>query len=304
MARTHLVIVNYNTAALLRRCLRHACASIATHPFTITVVDNGSTDGSLDLVRAEFPRARPLAAGRNLGFAGANNLALRAILAALPPGAAREHEYVMLLNSDLFLAPDTLQVLTDFLEAHPEAGIVGPRVEKPDGTLDLACRRGFPTPANAFFKLTGLSRRFPNHPRLAGYNLTHLDPGHLTEVDAVTGACMLVRVAAIDAVGLLDDAFFMYGEDLDWAYRIKRRGWRVFYCPTSRVLHHKGATSARQSGRMIVEFYRAMYLFHRKHYAPRAPRALNWLVTAGIVARGALAFGVNALRAPGRKRVA
>jgi GT2 family glycosyltransferase len=121
------------------------------------------------------------------------------------------------------------------------------------------------------------------------------------------GACMLVRVAAIAGergAGLLDERFFMYGEDLDWAYRIKARGWRVFYEPATRVLHYKGATSAQRSGRMIVEFYRAMYLFYRKHYAPAAPRAFNWLVVAGIVARGAVAFGVNLLRPAERKRVA
>lgn len=304
MARLHLVILNYNTAALLRQCLLHVYASACPYPYTVTVVDNGSTDGSLAMLRAEFPDVRTIAATRNRGFAGGNNLALRAILAELPPGKTRAHEYVALLNTDLFLAPETLRVLADFLEATPDAGIVGPRVEKPDGTLDLACRRSFPTPRSAFYKLVGLSRRFPGHPRLAAYNLTHLDPNRLTEVDAVMGACMLVRVAAIDQAGLLDEDFFMYGEDLDWAYRIKRAGWRVFYNPASRVLHRKGATSARRSYRMIVEFYRAMYLFHRKHYAAGAPRALNWAIVAGIVARGVLAFGANVLRPSARKRVA
>lgn len=311
MANVHIVVVNYNTADLLRRCLEHAYASECSHPFTVTVVDNGSTDDSLAMLRARFPQARAIASTRNRGFAGAVNLALRAIEAELPVldesrthRAARRHEYVLLLNTDLFLAPGSLQVLTDFMERTPDAGVAGPRVEKPDGTLDLACRRGFPTPANALYKLTGLSRRFPRNARLAGYNLTHLDPGELAEVDSVMGACMLVRVAAIDDAGPMDDDFFMYGEDLDWAWRIKAAGWRVYYVPATRVLHFKGATTARQSERMIVEFYRAMYLFYLKHYAPRAPRALNWLVALGIVARGVLAYGVNALRPRARKRVA
>ncbi len=307
MANVHIVVVNYNTADLLRRCLEHAYASESSHPFTVTAVDNGSTDDSLAMLRARFPQARAIASTRNRGFAGAVNLALRAIEADLPPvgdRTARRHEYVLLLNTDLFLAPESLQVLTDFMERTPEAGVAGPRVEKPDGTLDLACRRGFPTPANALYKLTGLSRRFPRNARLVGYNLTHLDPGELAEVDSVMGACMLVRVAAIDDAGPMDEGFFMYGEDLDWAWRIKAAGWRVYYVPATRVLHFKGATTARQSERMIVEFYRAMYLFYRKHYAPRAPRALNWLVTLGIVARGMLAYGVNVLRPRERKRVA
>lgn len=304
MANVHVVVVNYNTAGLLRRCLDHLFASQSRHPYTVTVVDNGSYDGSSPIVRAEYPLVRDLRSERNLGFAGGNNLALRRIIAEAPGGAAREHEYVLLVNSDLFVAPETIERLVDFAEADSTVGIVGPRIELPDGTLDLACRRSFPTPANAFFKLAGLSRRFPGNPRLAAYNLTNLDDGALTEVDAVTGACMLVRLGAIDRVGLLDEDFFMYGEDLDWAYRIKAAGWRVFYNPATRVLHQKGATSARQSGRMIVEFYRAMYLFYRKHYAPRSPRPLNWLVTLGIAARGALALALNRLRPAAKKRVA
>ncbi|MGN6814038.1 MAG: glycosyltransferase family 2 protein [Thermomicrobiales bacterium] len=304
MAQVHVVIVNYQTAGLLRQCLSHLCSSETAYPYTVTVVDNGSGDESAARVCADFPQVELLVAPRNLGFAGGNNLALQPLLGRLPAGTAREHEYVLLLNTDLFVAPDTLHVLTGFLERHPRVGIVGPRVNKRDGSLDLACRRSFPTPANAFYKLFGLARRFPHHPRFAAYNLTHRDPDELTEVDAVVGACMLVRVAAIDQAGLLDDRFFMYGEDLDWAYRIKARGWRVFYCPFTRVLHYKGATSARQSGRMIVEFYRAMYLFHRKHYAPRLARPVNWMVTGGIVARGSLALTTNTFRPAEKKRVA
>ncbi len=304
MANVHVVVVNYNTAGLLRRCLDHVSASQAEATISLTVVDNGSTDDSMAVLREEYPQVRALRSERNLGFSGGNNLALRQILAALPPQAARGHEYILLVNSDLFLAPDTIAGLVAFAEDRPEVGAVGPRVEKPDGTLDLACRRSFPTPANAFFKLFGLSRRFPGNARFAAYNLTNLDPAQLTEVDAVTGACMLVRVSAIDEIGLLDERFFMYGEDLDWAYRLKAQGWRVFYNPAVRALHQKGATSARQSGRMIVEFYRAMYLFHQKHYATRSPRPLNWLVAAGITARGGVALGLNLLRPVTKKRVA
>lgn len=304
MANVHVVVVNHNTVGLLWRCLNHVIASHADATIDLTVVDNGSTDSSLAMLREEYPQVRALRSERNLGFSGGNNLALRRILAELPPQAARAHEYILLVNSDLFLAPDTIAGLVAFAEGRPDVGAVGPRVEKPDGTLDLACRRSFPTPANAFFKLFGLSRRFPGNARFAAYNLTNLDPGQLTEVDAVTGACMLVRVSAIDQVGLLDERFFMYGEDLDWAYRLKAQGWRVFYDPAVRALHQKGATSARQSGRMIVEFYRAMYLFHQKHYATRSPRPLNWLVAAGIAARGGLALGLNLVRPVTKKRVA
>lgn len=304
MVNVHVVVVNYNTADLLRRCLDHALASDTRAAVSLTVVDNGSTDGSLALLRDDYPQVRALRSERNLGFSGGNNLALRRILAAMPDHAERAHEYILLVNSDLFLAPDTIAGLVAFAEGRADVGVVGPRIELPNGTLDLACRRSFPTPTNAFFKLFGLSRRFPGNARFAAYNLTNLALDQVTEVDSVTGACMLVRVAAIDEVGLLDERFFMYGEDLDWAYRIKAAGWRVFYTPAVRALHQKGATSARQSGRMIVEFYRAMYLFYRKHYADRSPRPLNWLVAAGIAARGGVALGLNLLRPVAKKRVA
>ena len=288
-------------------CLATLAGADADEDVELILVDNGSDDGAAQRcaeAAAARPRIRYAPEASNLGFAGGNNLALRAIIAQIPPDADRDHEYLLLINTDLFLAPESVQVLTDFMEAHPEVGVVGPRVEKRDGSLDLACRRSFPTPANAFFKLFGLSRRFPGNARFADYNLTHLDPGQLTEVDSVMGACMLVRLAAIDGAGLLDEDFFMYGEDLDWAYRIKEQGWRVYYNPQTRVLHYKGATSARSSWRMIVEFYRAMYLFYRKHYAARQARPVNWLVACGIALRGVVALGINALRPPGRKRVA
>jgi len=304
MANVHVIVVNYNTVGLLRRCLDHVSASRAEATISLTVVDNGSTDSTMAVLHEEYPQVGALRSERNLGFSGGNNLALRQILAESSPRTAREHEYILLVNSDLFLAPDTIAGLVGFAEGRPDVGAVGPRVEKPDGTLDLACRRSFPTPANAFFQLFGLSRRFPGNARFAAYNLTNLDPAQLTEVDAVTGACMLVRVSAIDQVGLLDERFFMYGEDLDWAYRLKAQGWRIFYNPAVCALHQKGATSARQSGRMIVEFYRAMYLFHQKHYAMRSPRPLNWLVAVGIAARGGVALGLNLLRPTTKKRAA
>jgi GT2 family glycosyltransferase len=270
----------------------------------VTVVDNGSGDDSLAQISARVPDIALIASERNLGFAGGNNLALERILASVPTGADRRDSFVLLLNSDVELTPDAIRRLITFMEAHPEAGIVGPKVVLPNGKLDLACRRGFPTPGRAFWKLTSVARLFPDNPRFSGYNLTHLDEDETTEVDSVVGAFMLVRLAAIDDAGLLDTRFFMYGEDLDWAYRIKQRGWRVWYVPAARVVHLKGATARRQSYRMIVEFYRAMWLFHSKHYARRTPLLLNWLVGLGIVARGLLALAINAARPADAKRVA
>lgn len=300
----YAIVVNFRTPELTVSAVEHLLASHLTErQLRILIVDNGSGDGSAGQLAERFPDITVIASGQNLGFSGGNNLAIKTLLDRIPAGADRSDTFVLLINSDVEVAPEAIATCVAFMEANPRAGIVGPKVVLPDGRLDLACRRGFPTPGRAFWKLTGLAKRFPKNPRFTGYNLTHLDEDQLTEVDAVMGAFMLVRLAAIDSAGRLDETFFMYGEDIDWAYRIKQHGWRVFYVPAATARHLKGATTRRQSYRMIVEFYRAMWLFHRKHYAKSTFFLLNWLVVAGIVVRGGLAIAANALRPAGAKRV-
>jgi GT2 family glycosyltransferase len=301
----YVVVLNFRTPDLTISAVDHLLRSdLSGRDLSVFIVDNGSGDDSVAQIARRFPEVPLIVSRQNLGFAGGNNLALRQVLATVPAGVDRDDSFVLLLNSDVEVEPDALAHCLAFMRQHPDVGVVGPKVLLPDGRLDLACRRGFPTPARAFWKLTGLARRFPHNPRFTGYNLTHLDEDTTTEVDSVVGAFMLVRLHAIDQAGLLDDEFFMYGEDLDWAYRIKEHGWRVFYVAEARVLHLKGASSRRQSYRMIYEFYRAMWLFHRKHYGPRSRFLLNWLVLAGIVTRGGLAMVVNAFRPAHAKRVA
>jgi GT2 family glycosyltransferase len=298
------IVVNFRTPELTTGAINHLLASnLPNRRLRIIVVDNDSGDGSVPVLAERFPELELIISRANLGFAGGNNLAIASVLSEFPELTDRRDTFILLINSDVEVEPDAVATCLAFMEAHPDTGVVGPKVVLPDGRLDLACRRGFPTPGRAFWKLTGLARRFPDNPRFTGYNLTHLDEDQLTEVDAVMGAFMLVRLAAIDAVGLLDDRFFMYGEDIDWSFRMKQYGWRVFYVPSARVQHLKGATTRRQSYRMIVEFYRAMWLFHRKHYAERTGFLLNWLVAAGIVLRGGLALAANALRQADAKRV-
>jgi hypothetical protein len=182
-----------------------------------------------------------------------------------------------------------------FMDAHPEAGASGPKLVRADGSLDLACRRSFPTPEVSFYRMVGLSRLFPRSRRFGRYNLTYLDPDEQAEVDSVVGAFMLVRREVIRDVGLLDERFFMYGEDLDWALRIKRAGWKIYYYPAVTVLHYKGESS-RRSRRARFEFYRAMYLFYRKHYANETSRWLHWLILAGIALKGGPAMVREMLR--------
>ncbi|MCX7624251.1 MAG: glycosyltransferase family 2 protein, partial [Thermomicrobium sp.] len=296
-----VVVVNYNTAELLERCLTALRESVLDRACTVFVVDNGSQDGSVQLVHDRFPEVVLLEIGKNVGFARANNLALRRIVALVPVGALREHA-VLLLNTDCFVEPDTLQRLVDVLDRESDVAIVGPKLVLPDGRLDLACRRSFPTLGSALWKLTGLARLFPRSRWFARYNLTFHDPDEPLDVDAVSGACMLVRLQAVAEVGLLDEAYFMYGEDLDWAYRIKARGWRVRYEPRARAVHLKGGSWGRRDPRVLWEFYRAMALFYRRHHAPRQPRLVRGVVYAAIGVRFGLALAALGARRLVRRR--
>ena len=289
-----IVIVNYNTCDLLRDCLESIFANRGDFSFQVCVVDNNSSDGSAALVRETFPQVRLVESQVNGGYAYANNLGLRAMGFDTPPQPDPGYpRYALLLNSDTMLPPSALQDMLAFMEAHPEAGAAGPRLVLPNGELDRACRRSFPTPAIACFRLTGLSFLFPRSERFGRYNLSYLDPAVTTEVDSVVGAFMMARGQAIQQVGLLDEDFFMYGEDLDWAFRIKQAGWTIYYNADVTVLHYKEASSKGKRAirfKTRYEFYRAMYLFYRKHYASTTPFWLHGLVLAGLVLRGAVAL--------------
>lgn len=333
MPNLAIIIVNYNTRDLLASCLQSVYAGHTAIPFHVIVVDNHSTDGSAEMVRSNYPQATMLSSDRNAGFGYGNNLALRWLaglksfpsqgeggsMAASGPVVGNQPaaelpttgrspfnfpcDYVLFLNPDTVLPPSALEITVGFMEAREDVGIAGPKIVKPDGSLDLACRRSFPTPTSSFFKLFGLSKLFPNSPLFARYNLTFLSDNMPTEVDSVMGAYMLVRSEALEQAGLFDERFFMYGEDLDLAYRIKERGWKVFYYPAIEVLHHKGASSRKQSERSIREFYRAMRIFYSKHYAQSHNGLINAVIALGITVRGALALALNTLRPVERKRV-
>lgn len=284
-----IAILNYNTADLLRDCLNSLALSQQV-AFDIIVVDNASQDDSVGMMRREFPHIRLIASDHNGGYAYGNNLALREFLARAEPPRA-----LLLLNTDTLVPPLALRDLMAFLDAHPDAGIVGPRLVRPDGSLDLACRRSFPTPEISFYRMLGLSKLFPRSRRFGRYNLTYLDERQTAEVDSVVGACMLVRTQALAQAGLLDETFFMYGEDLDLALRVKENGWKVYYYPGVEILHYK-RESSRQSRKAQVEFYRAMRIFYFKHYRATTPTWLHWLVLTGIALKGGLALAPELFR--------
>jgi GT2 family glycosyltransferase len=292
-----IIIVNYNVRDLLRRCLASVYASEGDFSYHVCVVDNASRDGSADMVAQEFPQAQLIANKENLGYPAANNIGLRAMgewggtekKAPPPLPELNSHQaparYALLLNGDTELPATALAEMIAFMDAHPDAGAAGPKLLLPDGRLDLACRRSFPSPEVIAYRISFLSKLFPRSRRFGRYNLTYLDPNTLTEVDSVVGAFMMVRAEAIAQVGLLDERFFMYAEDLDWAKRIKEAGWKIYYNPAVRVRHVKRASS-RQFKRSRLEFERASLRFYRKHYEAGTPRWLHGLILAALAIRG------------------
>jgi N-acetylglucosaminyl-diphospho-decaprenol L-rhamnosyltransferase len=294
-----IVILNYNTREHLRACLQALLTEgsstlrkgrIETEVF---VVDNASSDGSADMVAADFPSVRLIRSQRNGGYAYGNNLALRHATG----------EAVLVLNPDTLLPPGGLVAMLDALQRHPEAGILGPKLLRPDGSMHLACRRSFPTPSVAFYRFTGLSRVFAKSERFGRYNLTYIDPDLAIEVDSVCGACMLVRRAVIERIGLLDERFFMYGEDLDWCLRTREAGWTVRYEPSIVVQHQHGAASRQRAFRTNFYFFRAMDLFYRKHYVQRYHPLLTGVVRTSIYAALGLAMFRTLLTSPSQRRV-
>ncbi len=280
-----IVIVNWNTRDLLRNCLR-SLAHATGVSYQIVVVDNASDDGSAEMVRREFPHVTLIANDENRGYPAANNQGLR-LLGFERDGPDDAPRYALALNPDTVVPPGALHEMVAYMDADPRIGAAGPKLVLLDGSLDLACRRSFPTPEISFYRMVGLSKLFPHSRRFGRYNLTYLDPDVETEVDSVVGAFMIVRREAIQRVGLFDEAFFMYGEDLDWAYRIKQAGWTVMYNPRVTVTHVKRAAS-RQSRRAQREFYRAMLIFYRKHYRATTPWWLHVLVLTGLALKGGL----------------
>jgi GT2 family glycosyltransferase len=294
-----IVILNYNTREHLRTCLTALLAEGSSAfgggslQAEVFVVDNASADGSAEMVASEFDWVRLIRSPRNGGYAFGNNQAL-----PLARGEA-----VLILNPDTLLAPGSLAALVQTLRCHPEAGIVGPKLVRPDGSMHLACRRSFPTPSVAFYRLTGLSRVFAASERFGRYNLTYVDPDMSIEVDAVCGACMLVRRSVIERIGLLDEQFFMYGEDLDWCLRAREAGWTVRYEPSIVIQHQHGAASRQRAFRTNVYFFRAMDLFYRKHYVQRYHPLLTGVVRTSIYAALGLAIFRTLLTTPSQRRV-
>jgi N-acetylglucosaminyl-diphospho-decaprenol L-rhamnosyltransferase len=270
-----IVIVNWKTPELLAGCLRSIYRDAQANQFEIWVVDNNSQDGSVEMLERDFPLVKLVANKANVGFARACNQVIPFCTAP----------YVLLLNPDTVVFADAISKLAAFLEANADCAAVGPQVLNPNGTLQLACRRSFPSPAAAFYRLTYMSKLFPNNPKFAQYNLTYADPRTQLDVDALSGSCMMVRKSVIDKIGLLDEDIFMFGEDIDWCWRIKQDGWRVTYMPNAVVYHYHGASSRLRPVGATWNLHKGMEVFYRKHLAERHSPLFNMFVYAGIYLR-------------------
>jgi len=280
-----IAIVHYQTPELLQRCLEALHAAPDHDRLEVFVVDNASDEFDPAACERAFPGVHVIRNSEYRGFAAASNEGLRKATG----------RYLLLLNPDAFVQPDTIARMRAYMDAHPDVGCATCRVELEDGSLDLACRRLFPTPERSLYRMTLLSKLFPGSRRFGQYNLTYLDEWQETEIDQPCGAFMMVRAEAAAQVGLLDERYFMYGEDTDWAYRIKRVGWRIMYVPTTTVRHLKRSSSRKYRSRTIRYFYDAMRLFYDDHYEPVYPRPVTIAIHVAIAARKRLELAANAL---------
>jgi N-acetylglucosaminyl-diphospho-decaprenol L-rhamnosyltransferase len=270
MADLTLVIVSWNVCELLRRCLQSILATEGD--VEIVVVDNASTDGSLEMVREAFPQVHLIANEENRGFTAANNQGL-----ALAHGRC-----LLLLNPDTEVVEDALATMVQYMDAHPEVGALGPRLLFPDGRQQPS-RRRFPTFATALVESTVVQEWWADNRILRRYYMADTPDDTVQPVDWVVGACLLVRREAYEQIGGLDEGFFMYSEELDWCKRIKDAGWEIVYLPTATVIHHEGKSSEQVVPARHIRFQTSKVRYFRKHYGSLQAETLRWFLLATYV---------------------
>jgi GT2 family glycosyltransferase len=282
-----ICIVTYHARDFLRDSLRSIYAAVDSISFEIIVVDNHSEDGTLDMLRKEFPEVQLLINQQNTGYTRPNNQAIR----------VSQGRTILLINPDTLVEPNTITELVSFLDIHPEVGIVGPKVLNRDGTLQKQCRRSEARPWDSICYFSGLSRLFPHDKRFAGYLMTYLDEDLTHEAEAVSGSCMLIRREVIDQVGYLDENFFAYQEDTDYCRRTRLAGWKVYYNPSAQIIHYGGEGGSKvQPYRAILEWHRSYYLYYRKHFAKDYPVIFSVVYYFGMLIKLGLTLSVNLLR--------
>src|SRR3989338_11396470 len=284
-----IIIVSYNTKDFLKKCIESIQDGIGSKlKYEIIVVDNASSDGTVEEIKS-FDKLRTrfkfIANDKNLGFSKANNIGVKHATG----------EYLLFLNPDTIINPETLETMIDFMDKNKDAGAATCKVVLPNGEIDDSSHRGFPTPWNAFCYFSGLTKLFPHSKLFSGYTMGWKDLSTIHEIDACGGAVMLVRRKAGDDVKWWDEDYFFYGEDLDFCYRLKQKGWKIFYYSNVSILHYKGVSSGIKDiskdrttanketrNRASKARFDAMRIFYKKHYEKKYPRFVSWLVHKGI----------------------
>lgn len=276
-----VVIVNYNVKYYLEQCLLSVERALQGINGEVWVVDNNSNDGSVEYLQTKFPWVYYIKNQDNVGFSRANNQAIR----------QSRGEYIILLNPDTILGENTLKDVITFMDSHTEAGGLGVKMLRDDGSFALESKRGVPTPWNSFCKMIGLSNRFPKSRIFGRYHMQFLSPHETAKIEILSGACMVLRKTALDKVGLLDETFFMYGEDIDLSYRILLGGYHNYYLPT-KILHYKGESTQKTSFKYAITFHEAMHIFYSKHFG-RYNFLLLWIISLAIYTKAIMSYAVR-----------
>jgi GT2 family glycosyltransferase len=286
MVQLSVIIVNYNVSYFLEQCLHSVLKAIEGIEAEVFVVDNKSIDGSVEMVRSKFPWVKLIANDENVGFSRANNQAIK-----IATG-----KYVLLLNPDTLVEEDTFSKTISYLDEHPDVGGLGVKMIDGQGRFLPESKRGLPTPMVAFYKIFGLSALFPKSKIFGKYHLGYLSREEIHEIDVLSGAFMMMRKKCLDEVGLLDEDFFMYGEDIDLSHRIVLGGYKNVYYPKTRIIHYKGESTKKSSVNYVFVFYRAMVIFAQKHFSQRHAKAFSYLINFAIYLRAGIAIAMRFLR--------
>ena len=280
-----IVIVSYNVKHFLDQCLHSVQAAIKGIDAEVFVVDNLSGDGSCEMVREKHPWVCLIENKQNTGFAVANNQAIR----------ISHGEYILLLNPDTLVQEQTFLKCIEFMDSHPEAGALGVKMIDGKGNYLPESKRGLPTPGVAFYKISGLIKLWPHSPRFARYYMGHLHDDQTNEIEILAGAFMFMRKETLDKAGLLDEDFFMYGEDIDLSYRILKAGYKNFYLPETSIIHYKGESTKKGSINYVMVFYKAMILFAQKHFTSGEARIYTSAIRVAIYLRALLSLAKRGL---------
>ena len=270
-----VIIVNYNVKYFLEQCLHSVLKSLETLKGEVIVVDNNSVDGSSQMLHEKFPAIRLIENKQNLGFSKANNQGIK-----LARG-----KYILILNPDTIVQEDTFRKCFDFMESHFEAGSLGVKMIDGKGNFLPESKRSLPTPMISFFKIFGLAALFPKSKLFGRYHLGYLDKDQVHKIEILPGAFMFLRKSVLDQIGILDESFFMYGEDIDLSYRIKLAGYENYYFPETTIIHYKGESTKKGSINYVIVFYKAMIIFVRKHFSPRSARLFSMLINFAVYLR-------------------